>query len=244
MAAVNNRTLKRVDVDTAQAVSNSPLAILTRASSSVRAVNLRTRPVALCRTVHITGGPFSTALREKDRRTLSKRLPDVTAFRDTSSHSANASGMASPQAKAARPIAARLYAYAERSTCPDCNRRISPNSFSSFSRAAKSAADGATAGEPETAPSAGESGFGLSSGKSRSYLLVSSMTSPSPVILYRVRDALEGPASQAQVALSHPISPPAWRFGHGIWLTAVNNFHARGCCVTCRQHFRNRTTST
>jgi hypothetical protein len=102
MAAVNNRTPKRVDVDTAQAVSNSPLAILTRASSSVRAVNLRTRPVALCRTVHITGGPFSTALREKDRRTLSKRLPDVTAFRDTSSHSANASGKPKPRGPSPR----------------------------------------------------------------------------------------------------------------------------------------------
>jgi hypothetical protein len=156
-------------------MSNSPLAIFTLASSSVRAVNLRTSPVALCRTVHITGGPFSGVLREKDRRTLSKRLPDVTAFRDTSSHSANASGIASPQANAARPIAARSYAYAEPSTCPDRNRRISLNSFSSFSRAAKSAADGGTAGEPEAAPSVAESGFGLSSGRSRAYLLVSSI---------------------------------------------------------------------
>jgi hypothetical protein len=175
VAALRTGSVTGVEHELRQAVSNSPLAIFTLASSSVRAVNLRTRPVALCRTVHMIGGPFSAALRDKNRRTLSKRLPDVTAFRDTSSHSANASGMVSPQAKAARPFAARSYAYAEPSICPDYDRRISLNSFSSFSRAAKSAADGANVGEPETAPSAGESGFGLSSGKSRTYLLLSSM---------------------------------------------------------------------
>jgi hypothetical protein len=74
-------------------------------------------------------------------------------------------------------------------------------------------------------------------------LLVSSMASPSPVIVYRVRDALEEAASQAQVALSHQISRPAWRFGHGIRLTAVNNFRARGHRVTCRQHLRGQKTS-
>jgi hypothetical protein len=38
----------------AQARSNRPLVIFTRASSSVRAVSLRTRPVARCRTVQVT----------------------------------------------------------------------------------------------------------------------------------------------------------------------------------------------
>ena len=97
-----------MDLDSVQAESNSPLAIFTLASSSVRAVNRRTRPVALCRTVHIIGGPFSAVWRDKNRRALSKRLPDVRAFRDKSSHSSNESGMAIPQAKAARPIAARF----------------------------------------------------------------------------------------------------------------------------------------
>jgi hypothetical protein len=157
-------------------MSNKPLAIFTLASSSVRAVNLRTRPLALCRTVHMVGGPFSVSLREMSRLTFPKRLPDPKAFRDTSSHSANGSGMASSQAKAAQPLAARSYAYADRQPFHDCDRRISLNSFSSFSRAANSAADGASVGEPEPASPVGESGFGLSSGKSRAYLLVSSIS--------------------------------------------------------------------
>jgi hypothetical protein len=169
------RTAAQTELGFVQAASKRPLAIFTLASSSVRAVNLRTRPVALCRTVHMIGGPLSTALRENNRRILSMRLRDVRTRRDTSSHSANGSAMASPQAKAARHTAARSYAYAEPSTCPDCVRIISLNSFSSFSRAAKSAADGATARESEAVPPAAESGCALSSGKSRAYLLASSI---------------------------------------------------------------------
>jgi hypothetical protein len=82
-----------------QAASNRPLAIFTLASSSVRAVNLRTRPVALCRTVQIISWLFSAALRESSRRILPKKLGEDSAFRDTSSQSANGSGMASPQSQ-------------------------------------------------------------------------------------------------------------------------------------------------
>ena len=164
------------DVDTAQAASNRPLAIFTLASSSVRAVNLRTRPVALCRTVHMIGGPFSAACVKKIAALCRRGYRTLQPFatRVPTQRMRLAWHPRKPKPRGPSPRDRTLTRNGP--TCPDCDRRISPNSFSSFSRAAKSAADGATAGEPETAPSAGESGFGLSSGKSRAYLLVSSMS--------------------------------------------------------------------